>query len=143
MKICIYGAGAIGGYLGVLLKQGGADVSLIARGAHLEAIKANGLKLVIAGGNHVAHMPATSDPAELGPQDYVIVALKSHQAWEVAAQMQPLLGPDTAVVPGGISTVSRASSRTCSCRALTPMADSGTPWGQSAPLDARFIRPRR
>jgi 2-dehydropantoate 2-reductase len=98
MKICIYGAGAIGGYLGVLLKQGGADVSLIARGAHLEAIKANGLKLVIAGGNHVAHMPATSDPAELGPQDYVIVALKSHQAWEVAAQMQPLLGPDTAVV---------------------------------------------
>jgi 2-dehydropantoate 2-reductase len=97
MKICIYGAGAIGGYLGVLLKQGGADVSLIARGAHLEAIKANGLKLVIAGGNHVAHMPATSDPAELGPQDYVIVALKSHQAWEVAAQMQPLLGPDTAV----------------------------------------------
>ena len=80
MKICIYGAGAIGGYLGVLLKQGGADVSLIARGAHLKAIKAHGLKLVTAGRDQVAHMPATSDPAELGPQDYVIVALKSHQA---------------------------------------------------------------
>ena len=98
MKICIYGAGAIGGYLGVLLKAGGADVSLIARGAHLEAIKAHGLKLAIAGKDQVAHMPATSDPTELGPQDYVIVALKSHQAWEVAEQMKPLLGPNTAVV---------------------------------------------
>jgi 2-dehydropantoate 2-reductase len=98
MKICIYGAGAIGGYLGVLLKAGGADVSLIARGAHLEAIKAHGLKLVIAGKDQVAHMPATSDPTELGPQDYVIVALKSHQALEVADDMKSLLGPDTAVV---------------------------------------------
>src|ERR1700740_1134629 len=79
MKICIFGAGAVGGYLGVLLKEGGADVSLIARGAHLEAIKAHGLKLMIAGKERIAHMPATSNPAELGPQDYVIVALKSHQ----------------------------------------------------------------
>jgi 2-dehydropantoate 2-reductase len=98
MKICIYGAGAIGGYLGVLLKQGGADVSLIARGAHLEAIKAHGFKLLIAGKEKVAHMRATSNPAELGPQDYVIVALKSHQAWEVADDMKPLLNPDTAIV---------------------------------------------
>lgn len=98
MKICIYGAGAIGGYLGVLLKLGGADVSLIARGAHLAAIKENGLKLLIGDEEKCARMPATSDPAELGPQDYVIVALKSHQAWEVAEQMTPLLGPDTAVV---------------------------------------------
>jgi 2-dehydropantoate 2-reductase len=98
MKICIYGAGAIGGYLGVMLKQGGADVSLIARGAHLEAIKRDGLKLLLGSEQRVARMPATSDPTELGPQDYVIVALKSHQAWEVAAQMAPLLGPETAVV---------------------------------------------
>lgn len=98
MKICIYGAGAIGGYLGVLLKLSGADVSLIARGAHLAAIKENGLKLLIGGEEKLARMPATSDPAELGPQDYVIVALKSHQAWEVAEQMKPLLGPETAVV---------------------------------------------
>ena len=98
MKICIFGAGAVGGYLGVLLKEGGADVSLIARGAHLEAIKTHGLKLMIAGKERIAHMPATSNPAELGPQDYVIVALKSHQAWEAADRMKPLLGRDTAVV---------------------------------------------
>jgi 2-dehydropantoate 2-reductase len=98
MKICIYGAGAIGGYLGFMLKQGGADVSLIARGAHLEAIRKNGLKLMIGAEEKLARMPATSDPAELGPQDYVIIALKSHQAWEVAEQMKLLFGPQTAVV---------------------------------------------
>jgi 2-dehydropantoate 2-reductase len=98
MKICIYGAGAIGGYLGVMLKQGGADVSLIARGAHLDAIRRDGLKLLLGSEQRVARMPATSDPTELGPQDYVIVALKSHQAWEAAEQMAPLLGPETAVV---------------------------------------------
>lgn len=98
MKICVYGAGAIGGYLGVLLSQGGADVSVVARGAHLEAIRRNGLKLVLGDDQKVAHLPATSDPAELGPQDYVIIALKAHQAWEVADQMAPLLGANTAVV---------------------------------------------
>ncbi len=98
MKICIYGAGAIGGYLGVLLQQAGADVSLIARGAHLEAMRENGLKLLIDGEEKVARVNATNDPGELGPQDYVIVSLKAHQAWEVAEQMTPLLGPDTAVV---------------------------------------------
>jgi 2-dehydropantoate 2-reductase len=98
MKICIYGAGAIGGYIGVLLKNAGADVSLIARGAHLEAIRKEGLKLQIGGGEKAARMPATDDPNELGPQDYVIVTLKAHQAWEVAEQMAPLLGKDTAVV---------------------------------------------
>jgi 2-dehydropantoate 2-reductase len=98
MKICIYGAGAIGGYIGVMLRQGGADVSLIARGAHLEAIQAKGLKLLIGGEERIAHLPATRDPRELGPQDYVIIALKAHQAWEAAEHMRPLLGPDTAVV---------------------------------------------
>lgn len=75
MKICIYGAGAIGGYLGVLLKQAGADVSLIARGAHLEAIKESGLKLLIGGEEKAAKFSATSDPKELGPQDYAVLAL--------------------------------------------------------------------
>jgi 2-dehydropantoate 2-reductase len=98
MKICIYGAGAIGGYLGVMLNQSGAEVALIARGSHLEAIKARGLTVRMQGGEKVARMRATSDPAELGPQDYVIITLKSHQAWEVADQMAPLLGPETAVV---------------------------------------------
>jgi 2-dehydropantoate 2-reductase len=98
VKICIYGAGAIGGYLGVLLHRGGADVSLVARGAQLEAIKRNGLKLLIGDEEKVARMKATANPAELGAQDYVIIALKSHQAWEVADRMPALLGPATAVV---------------------------------------------
>jgi 2-dehydropantoate 2-reductase len=98
MKICIYGAGAIGGYMGVMLKRGGAEVSLVARGAHLEAIKANGLKLLLKDETVVERMPASRDPSDLGPQDVVIVALKAHQAWEAAEDMKPLLGPQTAVV---------------------------------------------
>ena len=98
MKICIYGAGAIGGYIGLLLKESGADVSLIARGAHLAAIRENGIRLITDNGEKTARMPATDNPAELGPQDYVIIALKSHQAWEVTEQMKPLLGANTAVV---------------------------------------------
>ncbi len=98
MKVCIYGAGAIGGYVGVLMKRAGADVSLIARGAHLEAIKRSGLTLQINGEEITERMPASSNPADLGPQDYVIIALKAHQAWEVAREMAPLLGPHTAVV---------------------------------------------
>jgi 2-dehydropantoate 2-reductase len=98
MKICIYGAGAIGGYMAVLMKQAGIDVSLIARGPHLAAIREKGLKLIIDGEEKVAEMPATKVAAELGPQDFVVVGLKSHQAWESAEDMAPLLGPDTAVV---------------------------------------------
>ena len=98
MKICIYGAGAIGGYMAVMMKRAGIDVSLIARGPHLAAIRENGLKLLIDGQELVAEMPATKVAAELGPQDYVIVGLKSHQAWESAEDLAPLLGPETAVV---------------------------------------------
>ena len=98
MKICIYGAGAIGGYMGVLLKRAGFDVSLIARGAQLEAINAKGCELRIGDKTYVETMPASQNPADLGVQDYVIVGLKAHQAWEMAEHMRPLLGPDTAVV---------------------------------------------
>ena len=98
MKVCVYGAGAIGAHLAVLLHDAGVDVSVIARGAHLDAINANGLKLIIKGEEKVARLPAAKEPSELGPQDYVIVAVKSHQAWESAEHMVPLLGPDTHVV---------------------------------------------
>ncbi len=98
MKICIYGAGAIGGYMGVMLKRGGIDVSLVARGAHLDAINANGLTLVSKAETITERIRASRDPRELGRQDYVIVALKAHQAWEAAEDLAPLLGPDTAVV---------------------------------------------
>ncbi|MCK0208176.1 2-dehydropantoate 2-reductase [Starkeya koreensis] len=98
MKVCIYGAGAIGGYVGVQLKRAGVDVSLVARGAHLEAMKQNGLKLLIDGEERVEHIPCSDNPADLGPQDYVIVALKGHSVPGVVDAMQPLLGNDTAVV---------------------------------------------
>lgn len=98
MKVCIYGAGAIGGYVGVQLKRAGVDVSLVARGAHLEAMKRNGLKLLIEDEERVEHIPCSDNPADLGPQDYVIVALKAHSVPGVVDAMQPLLGNDTAVV---------------------------------------------
>ncbi len=98
MKICIYGAGAIGGYLGVQLALAGEDVTLIARGPHLEAMKKNGLKLLIGGEEKIAQPRCTDDPSEIGPQDYVIVTLKAPSAAAVAGNLEPLLGPDTAVV---------------------------------------------
>ena len=68
------------------------------RAARISTRSASGLKLIIEGGEKIARMPATDDPARLRPQDYVVVALKAHQAWEAAEQMKPLLGPNTAVV---------------------------------------------
>ena len=98
MKVCIFGSGATGGYLGVELARAGAAVSLVARGAHLEAIRRNGLKLLIDGEERIAHAPATDDPNELGPQDYVIIGLKAHSIPGAVDKIAPLLGNDTAVV---------------------------------------------
>ncbi|QTL04901.1 2-dehydropantoate 2-reductase [Aquabacter sp. L1I39] len=98
MKVCIYGAGAIGGYMGVQLALAGAEVSLVARGAHLDAMRQNGVKLLIGGEERVAQVNATDDPATLGPQDYVIIALKAHSVPGVVERMRPLLGNDTSVV---------------------------------------------
>ena len=98
MKVCIYGAGAIGGYLGVQFAEAGADVSLVARGAHLEAMRANGLKLLIDGEERTARLNCTDTPADLGPQDYVFVALKAHSVPSVVDAMLPLLGNDTSIV---------------------------------------------
>jgi len=98
VRICIYGAGAIGGYLGVQLSLAGEDVSLVARGPHLEAMKSNGLRLRIGEEERVARPICTDDPSTLGPQDYVLVTLKAHSVPSVVDAMQPLLGPQTAVV---------------------------------------------
>src|SRR5262245_16405511 len=101
MRICIYGAGAIGGYLAAGLSEvEGVELSVVARGAHLAAIRQSGLKLLIDGETRVCRPAATNDPSDLGPQDYVIVCLKAHQAWEAAERMAPLLGSETAVVTG-------------------------------------------
>ena len=98
MKICIYGAGAIGGLLGAQLSLAGEEVTLIARGPHLQAMKTKGLTLRIDGKELVARPQVTADPAAAGPQDYVIVTLKAHSVPAAAPAMQPLLGPQTAVV---------------------------------------------
>jgi 2-dehydropantoate 2-reductase len=98
MKICIYGAGAIGGYLGAQLADAGCDVNLIARGPHLDAMREHGLTLEIGGERKVLPVPCTDDPAEAGPQDYVFLTLKAHSVLPMLDQIAPLLGPDTAVV---------------------------------------------
>jgi 2-dehydropantoate 2-reductase len=103
MRIAIVGAGAIGAYMGARLAIGGADVTLIARGAHLEAMQRDGLTLLAAGrdGEEVrehATPRAVETPAEAGLQDFVILTLKAHQITEMAPHLAPMLGPDTSVV---------------------------------------------
>ncbi|WP_299403361.1 2-dehydropantoate 2-reductase [uncultured Roseobacter sp.] len=100
MKICIFGAGAIGGYMGAKLAQAGAEVSLVARGPHLAAMQANGLTLIEESGQSTVPVTVSEDPAALGPQDYVIVTLKAHSVPPVVDKMQPLIGPDTTIVSG-------------------------------------------
>ncbi|MEM6679486.1 MAG: 2-dehydropantoate 2-reductase [Pseudomonadota bacterium] len=99
MKVCIFGAGAIGGYLAAgLAGSGEAEVSVIARGKHLEAIKEKGLTLWKDGAETTVRVNAALDPREIGPVDVVFNALKAHQSWESAEYLRALLGPDTAVV---------------------------------------------
>jgi 2-dehydropantoate 2-reductase len=98
MKVCIYGAGAIGGYLGVQLAQSGADVGLVARGAHLAAMKEHGLKLLIGDEERVAKVRATDNPSELGVQDFIIICLKAHSITGALDAMKPLLGSHTRIV---------------------------------------------
>lgn len=101
MKIAIFGAGAIGGLVGAkLARKGEAEVSLIARGPHLAAMRERGLILRDADGETTVTVRATSDPAELGAQDVVFLALKAHSIPGILDTLKPLLGPDTAVVTG-------------------------------------------
>ena len=98
-RICVFGAGAIGGYVGGrLAMKGEADVSLVARGAHLAAMQANGLTLKQGGETHVVHPKVTDDPRQLGPQDFIILTLKAHGIAGVMDQMMPLIGKDTAIL---------------------------------------------
>jgi 2-dehydropantoate 2-reductase len=120
MKICIYGAGAIGGYLGAELALAGLDVTLIARGPHLKAMQDKGLTLLIDGEKRVANVRATDDPAEAGPQDYVVITLKAHSVPPIVDKMVPLLGPETAVVT----------------------AQNGTPWWYFYKLDGPWENKR-
>src|SRR5246127_793003 len=98
MKICVFGAGAIGGYMAGELALAGHEVCAIARGAHLAAIRSHGLKLIVDGRTRTVDLPASDDPAAFGPQDVVICALKAQQAHASARAFAPLLGPHTAVL---------------------------------------------
>jgi 2-dehydropantoate 2-reductase len=97
MRICVFGAGAVGGYLAASLAQGDADVSVVARGAHLAAIRANGLTVETSDTTINVRIAASDDPTELGSQDAVIVTVKAPALPAVARTIAPLLGPDTPV----------------------------------------------
>ena len=101
MKICVVGAGAIGGYLAVLLARSGNEVTVIARGPHLAAIREKGLRLVDHDGAEigVAHVRATADMAEAGPQDLVLLTVKAHQVEAIADQLESLMQENTVIVP--------------------------------------------
>ena len=99
MKIVMFGAGGVGGYFGGRLAQAGCDVSFVARGAHLEAIRRDGVRLVSPKGDaHVTSVRASADPAELGVADVVFLTVKMYDVDAAAATLGPLLGPDTMVV---------------------------------------------
>ena len=97
MRICVFGAGSVGGYLAGFLAKGGADVSVVARGAHLAAIRAHGLTVETPDGAINVKLPASDDPGELGQQDAVLVTVKAPALNAVAAGIAPLLGRDTSV----------------------------------------------
>lgn len=99
MKIAIMGSGGVGGYFGGRLAQAGEDVTFIARGKHLEAIREQGLRIASPLGDHtVRPARATDDPAAIGPVDYVLFSVKMWDTEAAAEAIQPIVGPDTVVV---------------------------------------------
>ncbi|HEY8356850.1 MAG TPA: 2-dehydropantoate 2-reductase [Ramlibacter sp.] len=98
MKACIYGAGAIGGWIGVRLAQAGCDVSVVARGATLQGLQQHGLRLAVGGETVAVPVQASASPAELGPQDLVVIAVKAPAMADVARAIRPLIGSDTLVL---------------------------------------------
>ncbi|MCC6718963.1 MAG: 2-dehydropantoate 2-reductase [Acetobacteraceae bacterium] len=98
MKVAIFGAGAIGGMMGVKLASAGAELSVVARGPHLAAMQASGLTLIEGESRTTVHPRATADAGELGPQDYVIVTLKAHSLPAAAPDIAKMMGPHTALV---------------------------------------------
>jgi 2-dehydropantoate 2-reductase len=100
MRIAVFGAGAIGGYLAVKLHQAGVDVTVIARGPHLAAMRARGLTLKSEGESVTVHLPCTDKAEDAGPQDYVFVTLKATGLVAAAPDVARLMGPDTALVTG-------------------------------------------
>jgi 2-dehydropantoate 2-reductase len=98
MKVAVLGAGAIGAYVGAALHRGGTEVHLVARKAHLEAIRSHGVQVLSPRGDFTARTPATDDPAEIGPVDYVFLGLKANSYASAGPLLQPLLHDRTVVI---------------------------------------------
>ena len=98
MKVAVFGAGAIGGMMGVKLAASGAELSVVARGPHLAAMQANGLTLIEGETRTTVHPRASADAGELGVQDYVIVTLKAHSLPGAAPDIARMMGPHTALI---------------------------------------------
>jgi 2-dehydropantoate 2-reductase len=100
VRIAVIGAGGVGGYFGGRLAEAGADVAFLARGAHLEAMRTNGLRIESPNGNvHIPRVSASDDPAAIGPVDAILFAVKLYDAEPASRMLPPLVGPETAVVP--------------------------------------------
>src|SRR5947208_8229603 len=100
MRIAVVGAGGVGGGYGAFLAKSGADVTFIARGGHLAAMKSNGLKLESQRGDiHLVATQATDDPASVGPVDVVLFCVKLWDVESAGAVIKPMVGPSTAVIP--------------------------------------------
>jgi 2-dehydropantoate 2-reductase len=100
MRTAVLGAGAIGAYVGAALARGGTEVHLIARGAHLEALRRDGVRVLSSRGDFEARPPATDDPSEVGPVDFVFLGLKANSYASAGPLLEPLLHDETAVVAG-------------------------------------------
>lgn len=117
MRIAVVGAGGVGGYFGGRLAAAGADVHFLARGAHLQAMRANGLRIVSPKGDvHVPRVSASDDPAAIGPVDVVMFTVKLYDTAEAVRLLPPLIGRDTVVLPfqngvDGVDIVERAVGR--------------------------------
>ena len=98
MRICIFGAGAVGSHLAVRLALAGNEVSCVMRGPHLAAVKADGLTLRVGDAEFKAEVKASDDPAALGPQDFVISTLKATGVAALATGLKPLLHEETGVM---------------------------------------------
>jgi len=108
LRVAVFGAGGVGAYFGARLAEGGAELAVIARGAHLDAIRDGGLRIdSVLGDMRLAPAIATTDAAEVGPVDVVLLGVKTWQVPDVAQSLRPLLGPSTFVVPlqNGVETV--------------------------------------
>jgi len=99
VKVCVVGAGAIGGLVASGLARAGHEVCLVARGAHLDALRANGLTLLSGDKREVFRLRASDDPSALGAQDVVFICLKTHSIAAMLPRTKPLLGRDTTVIP--------------------------------------------